>query len=69
MGLTGLVMSDDIGMKALKGSFAERARAVIEAGCDVVLHCSGNLAEMTEVAGAMPRLEGEAAARFGRARA
>jgi len=68
MGLTGLVMSDDIGMKALQGSFAARARAVIEAGCDVVLHCSGNLSEMTEVAGAMPRLEGKAEARFGRAR-
>jgi beta-N-acetylhexosaminidase len=69
MGLTGLVMSDDIGMKALKGPFAERARAVIEGGCDVVLHCSGNLSEMTEVAGAVPLLDGDAAARFARARA
>jgi len=68
MGLTGLVMSDDIGMKALKGPFAERARAVIEGGCDVVLHCGGNLAEMTEVAGAVPLLDGEAATRFERAR-
>lgn len=69
MGLTGLVMSDDIGMKALKGPFAERTRAVIEGGCDVVLHCSGNLSEMTEVAGAVPLLDGDAAARFARARA
>jgi beta-N-acetylhexosaminidase len=42
---------------------------VIEGGCDVVLHCSGNLSEMTEVAGAVPLLDGDAAARFARARA
>jgi beta-N-acetylhexosaminidase len=68
IGLTGLVMSDDIGMKALGGSFADRARGVIEAGCDVVLHCSGKLAEMTEVGEAVPKLEGLAAERFTTAR-
>ena len=68
IGLTGLVMSDDLGMKALGGPFAERARGVIEAGCDVALHCSGDLAEMSEVAGAVPPLEGVAAERFARAR-
>jgi len=68
MGLTGLVMSDDIGMKALQGPLAERTRAVFEAGCDVVLHCSGKLADMVEVAGAVPPLEGLAAARFDHAR-
>lgn len=69
LGLTGLIMSDDIGMKALKGTFAGRTRAVIDGGCDVVLHCSGNLSEMTDVAGASPPLEGRAAARFESARA
>jgi beta-N-acetylhexosaminidase len=69
IGLTGLIMSDDIGMKALKGSYADRTRAVIDGGCDVVLHCSGNLAEMTEVAGASPPLDGKAAERFETARA
>jgi beta-N-acetylhexosaminidase len=68
LGLTGLVMSDDIGMKALKGSFAARTRAVAEAGCDVVLHCSGRLSEMIEVAEAAPPLEGIAAERFAEAR-
>lgn len=68
IGLTGLVMSDDLGMKALGGPFAERARGVIEAGCDVALHCGGNLAEMTDVASAVPPLEGLAAERFARAR-
>jgi beta-N-acetylhexosaminidase len=69
IGLTGLVMSDDLGMKALGGPFAERARDVIEAGCDVALHCGGDLAEMVEVGNAVPPLEGLAAERFVRARA
>jgi beta-N-acetylhexosaminidase len=69
IGLTGLVMSDDVGMKALRGPFAERARDTIAAGCDVVLHCSGRLAEMREVAAAVPPLEDAAAERFARARA
>ena len=67
IGLTGLVMSDDIGMQALGGPFADRAAAVIDAGCDVALHCSGELAEMREVASAVPPLEGESAERFARA--
>lgn len=69
IGLNGLVMSDDIGMQALGGSFAERTRAVIDAGCDVALHCSGTLTEMKEVGPAAPLLDGIAAERFGRARA
>jgi beta-N-acetylhexosaminidase len=69
MGLTGLVMSDDIGMKALGGTFAERTSAVIEGGCDVVLHCSGKFSEMADVAGATPLLSGPASERFAAARA
>jgi beta-N-acetylhexosaminidase len=68
IGLEGLVMSDDIGMKALSGSFVERARDVIAAGCDVVLHCSGDFAEMVGTASATPPLDGVAAERFARAR-
>ncbi len=67
IGLTGFLMSDDIGMKALGGPFAESARAVIDAGCDVALHCSGDLNEMVEVAGAVPPLQGLAAEHFARA--
>lgn len=69
IGLKGLVMSDDIGMAALGGSMAERARAVIDAGCDVALHCSGDFAEMCEVASVVPPLSGESAERFARASA
>jgi beta-N-acetylhexosaminidase len=68
IGLKGLVMSDDLGMKALRGPFAERARAVIGAGCDVALHCGGDFAEMEQVASAVPPLQGAALTRFERAR-
>ena len=42
---------------------AERSRAALAAGCDVVLHCNGDLREMTAVAGVVPELSGEAAQR------
>jgi beta-N-acetylhexosaminidase len=56
-------MSDDISMNALAGSVGERTRAAIAAGCDMVLHCNGEMSEMLAVAAAVPRLAGEAARR------
>lgn len=50
IGFTGLLMSDDLGMKALSGPFDERAAKSLAAGCDVVLHCDGNMEEMEAVA-------------------
>lgn len=63
IGFQGLLMSDDISMGALSGTLAERSRAALAAGCDVVLHCNGDLDEMVAVAGAVPELAGEAARR------
>ena len=63
IGFKGLLMSDDISMGALSGSIGERTRAAVGAGCDVVLHCNGEMAEMVEVAAAAPLLAGEAARR------
>jgi beta-N-acetylhexosaminidase len=60
IGFQGLLMSDDVGMNALAGSFAERTRAVFAAGCEVVLHCSGKLDEMREIAAETPELSGKA---------
>jgi beta-N-acetylhexosaminidase len=60
IGFRGLLMSDDLSMGALSGSLAERTRAALAAGCDLVLHCNGKLDEMTEVAAVSPRLAGEA---------
>ena len=67
IGFQGLLMSDDVGMNALAGSFAERTRAVFAAGCDVVLHCSGKLDEMREIAAETPELSGRALERAKRA--
>jgi beta-N-acetylhexosaminidase len=53
IGFEGLLMSDDIGMQALSGDFGDRARGVLEAGCDLALHCSGVMEEMVAVAGAL----------------
>jgi len=46
IGFQGLLMSDDVSMNALAGSIAERTRAIVNAGCDMVLHCNGKLDEM-----------------------
>jgi beta-N-acetylhexosaminidase len=67
IGFQGLLMSDDVSMNALQGSIAERTRASLAAGCDVVLHCNGKLDEMQQVAGETPLLAGEALARADRA--
>ncbi len=64
IGFDGLLMSDDLGMKALSGTFRERAEAVIGAGSDIALHCSGNLTEMEAAAEGVPALAGKALARF-----
>ena len=63
IGFDGLIMSDDLSMKALKGSFRERGERAIAAGCDVLLHCNGVMAEMVEVAAAAGTLNGAASAR------
>jgi beta-N-acetylhexosaminidase len=63
IGFDGLVMSDDLSMKALAGSFTERAKAALAAGCDVVLHCNGDMAEMKGVVAGTKALKGRAAER------
>jgi beta-N-acetylhexosaminidase len=67
IGFGGLLMGDDVSMQALSGTIAERARASLKAGCDLVLHCNGKLDEMQAVASESPELAGEAARRAGAA--
>ena len=50
IGFDNFLMSDDIGMHALSGDFGNRASGVLAAGCDVALHCSGDLGEMQGIA-------------------
>lgn len=67
MNFQGLLMSDDVSMNALSGTLAERTRASLMAGCDVALHCNGQIDEMRAVASEAPILAGEALQRAERA--
>jgi beta-N-acetylhexosaminidase len=67
IGFDGWLMSDDIGMEALSGNPGERAAAVVKAGCDAALHCSGVMEEMRSVADLVPPMAMEGEARLARA--
>lgn len=67
IGYDGLVMSDDLAMKALKGSFAEKTQALFAAGLDMALYCHFDPASAQEVADASPLLDGKRAERASRA--
>ena len=69
IGFDGLLMTDDLSMAALGGAPGERAAAARAAGCDVILHCNGDMAEMREVAAAAGPLSDAAAHRAARAAA
>ncbi|TFI57953.1 beta-N-acetylhexosaminidase [Sphingomonas parva] len=69
IGFDGLLMSDDLCMHALTGGFDERARGVLAAGCDLALHCSGDMAEMVQMASALGEIDERSRARLERAMA
>ncbi|MBC8037114.1 MAG: beta-N-acetylhexosaminidase [Rhizobiales bacterium] len=60
IGFGGLLMTDDLSMKALSGSLAEKTERALAAGCDMVLHCNGVMIEMEQVAKAAGVLRGKA---------
>ncbi|MCG8492719.1 MAG: beta-N-acetylhexosaminidase [Sneathiellales bacterium] len=64
IGFDGLLLTDDLNMQALKGTLAMRAQKALNAGIDIVLHCSGVLAEMKEVVTVCPELTKEAKQRL-----
>ncbi|WP_439817872.1 beta-N-acetylhexosaminidase [Zavarzinia sp. CC-PAN008] len=64
IGFDGVLLSDDIGMNALSGSLPARTRAALEAGCDVVLHCSGRVDELEDILDVVPRLDADAVRRL-----
>lgn len=49
IGFNGVLLSDDLSMKALSGSLGERTAGALAAGCDIALHCNGDMAEMKAV--------------------
>lgn len=60
LGFDGLIMTDDLGMKALAGDLETLAAKALKAGCDMNLHCSGRLDENRRVAAGSDRLKGHA---------
>lgn len=68
IGFDGLLLSDDLEMQALSGSLAERGTRAIAAGCDMLLHCSGDLAAMRQLAEITPKLTANALRRAGLAK-
>jgi beta-N-acetylhexosaminidase len=69
IGFDGVLLSDDLSMQALKGGFADRAAAALTAGCDVALHCNGDMTEMRAVASGARALSEAAQQRLTRATA
>ncbi len=64
IGFRGFLISDDLSMKALVGSMKERTSKALDAGCDAVLHCNGEMSEMVEVASGCRQMSGPVWARF-----
>ena len=64
IGFKNILMSDDVSMKALSGSFHEKSKSILAAGCDIVLHCNGKMDEMMEINSALPRLSDKFLERF-----
>ena len=57
MNFKGILISDDISMKSLKYSLEENALKALHAGCNLVLHCNGNIREMSKLIKVIPRID------------
>jgi beta-N-acetylhexosaminidase len=66
IGFDGLLLTDDLSMKALRGSCTDLAAQSLAAGCDVVLHCNGDMSEMRQVVAGLSPLSPAAKARYER---
>ncbi len=64
IGFDGLLLTDDLNMKALGGTLGERARRALDAGCDLALHCNGVLTEMEEIGAVVDPMDGAGARRY-----
>ena len=64
IGFDGLLFSDDVCMNALSGPPSQRVTSVLDAGCDLALHCDGNFEDMVSIAETCPPLRPDSAARL-----
>lgn len=64
IGFKNILMSDDLSMKALGGDFKDRTKAALGAGCDLILHCNGNMQEMQEINSSLPKINEELLQKF-----
>ena len=53
----GIIMSDDLSMKALSGSLAVKAKLSLDAGCNLLLHCNGKIDEMKQLSLVVPQID------------
>lgn len=67
IGFDNLLMTDDLSMQALSGDMPTRLMAALAAGCDLGLHCNGDMNEMRQIAQVVPRFDGPSAVRAIRA--
>jgi beta-N-acetylhexosaminidase len=67
IGFNGLLISDDLSMEALDGDFSYRTQAALAAGCDLILHCNGDMSEMREISNVVSDLSVKSADRLERA--
>ncbi len=69
IGFAGVLVTDDLAMRALSGAPDELAQAALKAGCDLALYCTGELAPTATLLRSCPEVTPEAAVRLARARA
>ena len=59
IGFKGLLISDDINMKALKGTIKNKVKAILKSGCEIILHCNANIKEMMQIYSSIPLIKKE----------
>ena len=57
IGFKGLLISDDINMKALKGTIKNKVKAILKSGCEIILHCNANIKEMMQIYSSIPLIK------------
>ena len=67
IGFNGLLISDSIDMKALKGTLMEKVHNSLNAGCDCICYCKGNIKDLELLSSSCPKLSDEGLERLDKA--